>query len=173
MINTQTTPDLKEGLLAEAGEYLTFSVSRVTYGAPILHVREIIGAMEITAFPQCPPCVLGVINLRDQIIPVVDMRQRFDIADEDIPVRGCTIVVETHTDGQSRRVGLNVDRVSDVLEISAEQIEAAPGLGRSVEGRFVAGMAKVGAELVILLDIDRLLANQAGESASVVPALAA
>ena len=142
---------------AKPGKYLTFALGPEEFGLEILKVREIIGYMEITAVPQTPEYVRGVINLRGQVIPVVDLRTKFCMNTEQTTTETCIIVVETKQGREEFSTGIVVDRVRDVLDITADQIEDAPSFGTSVETSFILGMGKIADSVKILLDIDRVL----------------
>ncbi|MBN1806859.1 MAG: purine-binding chemotaxis protein CheW [Sedimentisphaerales bacterium] len=143
--------------LEKEGKYLTFALANEEYGLEILKVREIIGYMDITAVPQTPAYVKGVINLRGQVIPVIDLRAKFGMETTDITEETCIIVVETGQDGRSFSTGIVVDHVEEVLDIAGENIEDAPQFGSSVNTDFILGMGKIGESVKILLDIDRVL----------------
>jgi len=142
-----------------AGKYLTFALGHEEYGLQILKVREIIGFMEITAVPRTPPYVSGVINLRGQVISVVNLRAKFGMAPAERTEQTCVIVVEINRDGRKLSTGIVVDRVSEVLNIAAEHIEEPPSFGDSVDTQFILGMGKVGKAVKILLDIDKVLST--------------
>jgi purine-binding chemotaxis protein CheW len=136
----------------QENKFLTFSLDREEYGLEILKVREIIGIMDITKVPQTPDYVEGVINLRGKVIPVIDLRRRFGLPRREYDEQTCIIVVES-----SSTMGVIVDTVQEVHDISAEEIEPAPQLGTSVDTEFILGMGKVGEQIKILLDIDSVL----------------
>ena len=139
------------------GKFLTFTLGSEEYGLEILKVREIIGYMEVTAVPRTPPHVKGVINLRGQVIPVVDLRSKFGMPEAEVTEQTCIIVVEISQADKTFNTGIVVDNVSEVLDIEADQIEPAPQLGSAVESQFILGMAKIGQAVKILLDIDKVL----------------
>lgn len=144
---------------AKPGKYLTFALGPEEFGLEILKVREIIGYMDITAVPQTPEYIRGVINLRGQVIPVVDLRAKFAMQSEERTSQTCIIVVETRHGEQKFNTGIVVDRVRDVLDITSGQIEDAPSFGASVETDFILSMAKIAESVKILLDIDRVLGS--------------
>jgi len=146
-------------LLDKEGKYLTFALANEEYGLEILKVREIIGYMEITAVPQTPYYVKGVINLRGQVIPVIDLRAKFGMDTTETTEETCIIVVENVRDGNKFSTGVVVDRVQEVLDITGQDIEQAPEFGSSVDTSFILGMGKIGDSVKILLDIDMVLAN--------------
>ena len=145
--------------LHREGKYLTFALGQEEYGLEILKVREIIGYIDVTAVPQTPHDVRGVINLRGQVIPVVDLRAKFGMETSDVTEETCIIVVETAHAGRKFNTGIIVDHVQEVLDIGVQQIEEPPQFGGSVNTDFILGMAKVGESVKILLDIDRVLAG--------------
>ena len=155
--------ELKEHSPAAAsgkeGKYLTFALAHEEYGLEILKVREIIGYMEITAVPQTPHHVKGVINLRGQVIPVVDLRAKFGMDTLDATEETCIIVVEISQNTRSFNTGIVVDRVQEVLDIAGGDIEEPPQFGSTVNTDFILGMGKIGDSVKILLDIDRVLAG--------------
>ena len=146
------------------GKYLTFALGPEEYGLEILKVREIIGYMEITAIPKTPHYVKGVINLRGQVIPVVDIRSLFGMETVDVTEETCIIVVEIDSAGRKFNTGVIVDQVSEVLDIAGENIEEAPQLGTSVDTDFILGMGKVNNSVKILLNIDKVLIGSGLES---------
>jgi purine-binding chemotaxis protein CheW len=145
------------GLLDKEGKYLTFALAQEQYGLEILKVREIIGYMQITAVPQTPAYVKGVINLRGQVIPVVDIRAKFGMQTMEVTEQTCIIVVEITHGTRKFDTGIIVDRVEEVLDIAGKDIEPAPQFGSSVDTSFILGMGKIGDSVKILLDIDKVL----------------
>ncbi len=139
------------------GKYLTFALAHEEYGLEILKVREIIGYIDVTAVPQTPHYVKGVINLRGQVIPVVDLRAKFGMATTEVTDETCIIVVEIAQAGRKANTGIVVDRVQEVLDIAGADIEEAPQFGAAVDTNFILGMGKIGDTVKILLDINRVL----------------
>ncbi len=142
------------------GKYLTFALAQEEYGLEILKVREIIGYMEITAVPQTPHHVKGVINLRGQVIPVIDLRSKFGMETAEITEESCIIVVEISQGSSGFSTGIVVDHVQEVLDIGGPDIEEAPQFGSSVNTNFILGMGKIGDTVKILLDIDKVLGDE-------------
>jgi purine-binding chemotaxis protein CheW len=140
-----------------AGKYLTFTLGAEEFGLQILKVREIIGYMDITAVPRAPHDVRGVINLRGQVVPIVDMRARFEMPPVEVTDQTCIIVVEVRAARQSFHTGIIVDRVCEVLDIDAADIEPAPQFDSAVDTSFILGMGKINNAVKILLDIDKVL----------------
>jgi len=156
---TTRTEQLNKAIMEKEGKYLTFALANEEYGLEILKVREIIGYMDITAVPQTPGYVKGVINLRGQVIPVVELRAKFGMETTDITEETCIIVVEAGQDGRGFSTGIVVDHVEEVLDIAGEDIEEAPQFGSAVNTDFILGMGKIGETVKILLDIDKVLAG--------------
>lgn len=146
-----------ESLARLAGKYLTFLLGEESYGIEILKVQEIIGMQSITRIPRTPEYVKGVINLRGKVIPVIDLRLRFGMEEAEVSRKTCIIVVQVTKADVSVTMGIVVDEVSEVLEISAEEIEPPPGFGTQVETAFILGMAKTENAVKILLDIDKIM----------------
>ena len=148
---------VNQAVLDREGKYLTFALANEEFGLEILKVREIFGFMEITAVPQTPEYVKGVINLRGQVIPVIDLRAKFGMATTATTDQTCIIVVETTQDVRKFSTGIVVDHVQEVLDIDGENIEDAPQFGSNVATDFILGMGKIGDSVKILLDIDKVL----------------
>ncbi len=148
---TQTVLDAQANS-DRSGKYLTFMLARETYGLEILKVREIIGIMEITAVPRTPEFVKGVINLRGKVIPVMDLRLKFDMEEAERTEETCIIVVQVGP----IEMGVIVDKVSEVLDIPAAEIEEAPQFGANVDTKFILGMGKTNGLVSILLNIDKV-----------------
>lgn len=147
------------GTASFEGKYLTFSLEDEEFGISILKVKEIIGIMPITPVPKTPPAVKGIINLRGKVIPVIDLRTKFDMNEADATERTCIVVVDVTTQDQSRQMGIVVDSVSEVLNIKGEEIEDSPDFGGStVDTDYIIGMAKTGSGVKILMDIDGVIA---------------
>jgi len=139
-----------------AGKYLIFTLGHERYGLAILAVREIIGLMAIHELPDMPPFYRGVINLRNKVIPVMDMRSKFGMESADHDERTCIIVVEVSGQGGARLMGIIVDAVSEVAGVKEQDVEAPPQFGDGNAG-FLLGMAKLSEGVTILLDIDALM----------------
>ena len=139
------------------GKYLTFILDQEEYGIHISNVREIIGMMTITRVPRCPDFVKGVINLRGKVIPVVDLRTRFDMAPVENTDRTCIVVVEICRENERVVIGLVVDSVSEVLAVKGADIEDAPSFGARLDTRYILGMAKLDGGVKILLEIEKVL----------------
>lgn len=156
----QATTSLKEpsGLLMEKeGKYLTFALAQEEFGLDILKVREIIGYIDVTALPQTPHDVKGVINLRGQVIPVIDLRARFGMETTEVTEETSIIVVEIIAGTCAFSTGIVVDRVQEVLNVPGSNIEKAPPFDAAVDTDFILGIGKIGDSVKILLDIEKVL----------------
>jgi purine-binding chemotaxis protein CheW len=142
---------------ASAGQYLTFLLAGEEYGLDILKVQEIRGWLPVTRIPHTPPHVQGVLNLRGTIVPIIDLRQRFDMARAEYTHTTVVIVMSVADKTGKRAIGIVVDGVSDVLNITPEAIRPAPNFGTAVRTEFVNGLGAIGNRMVILLDSDKLL----------------
>ncbi|MCU0865284.1 MAG: chemotaxis protein CheW [Planctomycetes bacterium] len=141
------------------GKFLSFQLSKEEYGIAILKVREIIGMVDVTPLPRTPDFVRGVINLRGRIIPVIDLRRRFGMEPTEPNDETCIVVVDVGRDADSSfRVGCLVDTVSEVLSIGVEHFEITPRCANA-GGDYIAGLAKLKDRVLILLDIERVIAD--------------
>lgn len=144
-------------------KFLTFNIKTEDYGIDIRHVTEIIGIQKITEVPDVPEFIKGVINLRGKVIPVMDVRCRFKLQPKEYDDRTCIIVVNIN----ETTVGLVVDRVSEVVNIPENQIEPPPTVGKKGANCYIKGIGKIGDEVQILLDVNRLLYDEELEKISV------
>ena len=138
------------------GEYLTFTLGNEEYGMDILKVQEIRGYDAVTAIANTPPFIKGVINLRGIIVPIVDLRIKFNLGKVNYDELTVVIILSL----SNRVVGVVVDSVSDVLTLSPEQIKAAPQLSTSLDTRYIVGMGTVDQRMLILVDIERLMTSK-------------
>ncbi|OKY76283.1 MAG: chemotaxis protein CheW [Desulfobulbaceae bacterium DB1] len=157
----------KQNVKDLAGKYLTFDLGREEYGIGILKVREIIGLMEITAVPHTPRYIKGVINLRGSVIPVLDLRLKFNMDSQEYNERTCIIVVEVQGESGVLLVGMIVDSVSEVLNIVESEIEPPPSFGGDLETGNFLGMAKIKGRVKILLDVDEVIGEAGLRSAAI------
>lgn len=158
---------------ALAGRYLTFVLGHESYGIGVLTVREIIRLTEITAVPQLPAHVKGVINLRGKVIPIIDLRCKFNLAQIETTERTCIVVVQIRSDSGARSlVGLIVDAVEEVVNVSPNDVESTPNFGGKIHANYILGMAKIGKRVKTLLDVDRVVRGGPAAPASEVPCAA-
>ncbi|MEW6182069.1 MAG: chemotaxis protein CheW [Bacillota bacterium] len=143
-------------------KFLTFYLGEEEYGIEIRHVTEIIGLQTITDVPDMPSHVKGVINLRGKVVPVMDVRLRFGMEERAYDDRTCIVVINI----ENHAVGLIVDRVSEVLDIPKSDVEPPPRVRKGESSRFVQGMGKVGEQVKILLNADKVLFDEEDEWAN-------
>ena len=147
-----------------AGKYLTIVLADEAYGLSVLKVREIIRMQKITPVPQMPAFVKGVINLRGRVIPVVDLRVKFCLKDE-FTERTCIVVVQVEVSStKALQMGLVVDSVEEVLNVTADMIEPTPEFGTIVDTSYLLGMVKAKGQVKTLLDINRVVAPETVQS---------
>ena len=146
---------------AEAGtqQVLTFVLGAETYGVDILRVQEIRGWSVVTKIPQAPAHVLGVLNLRGSIVPIVDLRMRFSLERAEYTAVTVIIVLSVVSESGRRDFGVVVDGVSDVVDVNAADIKPAPDLGACSGQEYIQGLVTVAERMVVLLDIDRLIGS--------------
>lgn len=152
---TMEASSVAESASARINKYLSFHLGDEEYGLDILDVREIIGVMKITVVPRMPKFVKGVINLRGKVIPVIDLREKFNMLAVKATEETCIIVLEV----KNTLMGILVDSVSEVIDIDVDAIEEAPDFGKNVSTDFITGIGKVKGKVVMLLDIRRVLAG--------------
>ncbi len=143
--------------LEEQQQYLTFMLNGETYAIGILRIKEIIQYGQLTAVPRMPGFILGVINLRGDVVPVIDLSVRFGKPPTSIGRRNCIIIIEAALGSETHNVGVMVDAVNAVLEIPANEIEPAPTFGTNIRADFIAGMGKINGKFVIILNIQHVL----------------
>jgi purine-binding chemotaxis protein CheW len=150
------TPTVSSRQHSLGGKFLTFFLAGEEYGIEILKVQEIIGMMSITAVPRTPLFIYGVINLRGKVIPIVDLRLKFNMEATAQTEETCIIVVRA----QGIEMGLVVDKVSEVSDIAADDIDDVPSFGADVNTDYLLGIAKADSRVQLLLDIDKVLSTQ-------------
>jgi purine-binding chemotaxis protein CheW len=143
-----------------ARQMLTFRLGEEGYGVDILRVKEIRGWSPVTRIPKSRPHVLGVLNLRGSIVPIIDLRTRFALEKAEFTPLTVIIVLSITLGATTRECGLVVDSVSDVLDISADAVRPAPNLSSSVDAEFIHGLANVDDRMMILLNVDELVGRE-------------
>jgi purine-binding chemotaxis protein CheW len=149
------TAETKE--MVEQQQYLTFLLSGEECAISILKVREIIEYDPVTVVPKMPAWVQGVINLRGAVVPVINLAAKFGMQEKPAGKTTCIVIVEAQFEGQQSIVGLIADAVSQVLELSPEDIQPVPDFGTRVEMDYLLGMAQLGRKFALLLDVDKVL----------------
>lgn len=161
---------IKEAL--EQQQYLSFLLGNEECAISILKVREIIEYAVVTTVPKMPAWVCGVINLRGTVVPVVNLAAKFGMEQKPVSKTTCIVIVETQFEGQDAIVGLIADAVSQVMELSPEDIRPVPDFGTPVEMDYLIGMARSGRKFALLLDVDKVLTTQELQNLSEVSAYA-
>ena len=138
-------------------QYLTFILNNEEYGVDILRVQEIRGWEQATNIPNAPDYVTGVINLRGMVIPIIDLRKRFNFPESSVGSTTVIVIVKIVNESEERTVGMIVDAVSEVYNVKAESISETPELGSTINTKFIKGLATVDEKMIILLDIDLLV----------------
>ncbi len=147
----------KEVLFSKSGgKLLTFLLGKQEYGIQILEAREVVGMMHIDPVPKTPDFMKGVINLRGKIIPVIDLRAKFQMEETKHTKDTCTVVVDI----QGKMTGVIVDFLSGVVTIEKNDFEESPDLGSNIRTDFIIGMAKLETRVIIVLDMGKILSNE-------------
>ena len=156
---TESAEDLgQQDLQKEYREFLTFFLAGEEYGVDILRVQEIKGWDSVTNIPNTPEYIRGVINIRGSIVPIIDMRLRFNLEKKDYDATTVVIVLNVLREGKvDRTMGVVVDAVSDVYNIPVDDVKASPDFGTAVDTEFVTGLATIDGKMIIVLDIDHML----------------
>ena len=171
MSTAKTTAGADKSAAETSEQYLTFMLAGEEYGVDILRVQEIKGWDKVTRIPHTPDYVLGVINLRGAVVPILDLRRRFGLETIEFGPTTVVIVVRVMSGRGERTVGVVVDAVSEVYNVDAEDTKPPPDVCGSVDTVFVKALATIEEKMLILLDIDRLIGNSI--SGDLVPGVAA
>ena len=140
-------------------EYLTFKLDGDEFAVDVLKSREIVDLRSVTKVPQSPDFMLGVINLRGSVVPVIDLRLKFGMEKAESTQATSIVVMDVLVDGETIIVGTVVDSVEEVIELSDSQIEPAPRIGTRLNTEFIKGMGKQDDQFLIILDIDRVFSS--------------
>ena len=146
--------------ITETRQYLTFILDGELFALDISKVREVLDYTKITRVPQMPEFMLGVINLRGSVVPVIDMRTKFGMKKVERTVNTCIVIVEVTLDNDNVILGALVDSVQEVFELDPEQIEPPPKIGMRLKTEFIKGMGKKEEKFIIILDIDRVFSTE-------------
>jgi purine-binding chemotaxis protein CheW len=163
---TQVTQGKGAAAAGGSKQVLTFTLGDETYGVDILRVQEIRGWAPVTRIPQAQAHVLGVLNLRGSIVPIVDLRMRFELPRAEYTPLTVIIVLSVESAQGRRDFGLVVDGVSDVVDVALGDVKQAPDLGQQANTEFIAGLAAVSGRMLMLLDIDRLIGGEVAGATS-------
>ncbi len=146
--------------ITETTQYLTFNLDNEAFALDIGKVREVLDYTRITKVPQTPDFMLGVINLRGSVVPVVDMRLKFGMTSSEVTVNTCIVIVEIDLEGETTILGALADSVQEVIELDPENIEPPPRMGTRLKTRFIKGMGKRDDQFIIILDIDKVFSTE-------------
>lgn len=138
-------------------QFLTFMLNNEVFGINILHIREIIDYANVTKVPMAPEFIAGVVNLRGSVVPVVDLALRFSQKRSKRTKRNSIVILEVSDEEQKIAIGISVDMVNEVLDITSDEIEPAPSFGTKIRTDFISGLGKVRGQLLVLLDIKEVL----------------
>ena len=141
-------------------QYLTFSLGNETFAIDVVKAREILDMSNITQVPQTPDYMLGVINLRSNVVPVIDMRLKFGMKSIEQSLDSCIIVMEVAIDDEPLTVGALVDSVQEVIDLDSAQIEPPPSIGSRLKTDFLRGMGNHNDSFVLILDIDKVFSTE-------------
>ena len=142
---------------ASLSQYLTFTLGEEEFALEIGKVREVLDYPQITRVPRMPDYLCGVINLRGNVVPVVDLKLKFNLCATERSVDTCVVIVEVDIAGESTVMGALADAVHEVLDLAASDIEPPPRMGGRLNTEFIKGMGRQGEKFIIILDIDRVL----------------
>ncbi len=140
-------------------QYLTFYIAGEEYAVGILRVREILEYDTLTRVPKTPPYIRGVINLRGNVVPVIDLAVKFGLGPSEVTKLTCVVILEVELDGEPTIMGVLADSVSQVIELASEDIQPAPSFGTQVKVDYLLGMGQSGKKFVLILDVDRVLST--------------
>jgi purine-binding chemotaxis protein CheW len=143
--------------LEESNQYLTFVLDEEDFALEIMKVKEVLDYINITRVPRMPGYLCGVINLRGNVVPVIDLRLKLGMSKIQRTVDTCIVIMEIHIDGELVQMGALTDAVKGVIELESKDIVSAPKLGTRLNTEFIRGMGKQDDQFIIILDIDRVL----------------
>jgi purine-binding chemotaxis protein CheW len=146
--------------ITETRQYLTFKLGEEVFATDVAKVREVLDFTSITKIPRTPDFMSGVINLRGNVVPVVDLRLCFEMSKTEKTVNTCVVVVEMLLDGEATIIGALADSVEEVIDLEPDQIEPAPKIGTQIRTDFIKGMGKRDSQFIMILDIDRIFSAE-------------
>ncbi|MBA4068773.1 MAG: chemotaxis protein CheW [Acinetobacter sp.] len=141
----------------DAQQYLTFMLGKEVFAMNILNIKEIIEYGQLTTVPCMPDFIRGVINLRGSVVPVIDLEARFGKSAATVTRKTCVVIIEVEHDAEQQVIGVMVDAVNEVLDITPDQVEPAPAFGANIRADFIDGMGKVDGKFVIILNVNHVL----------------
>ncbi|MGK0290586.1 MAG: purine-binding chemotaxis protein CheW [bacterium] len=151
---------MESSTTSENTQYLTFSLDSDAFAVDIAQIREVLEYTKITKVPQTPEYMPGVINLRGSVVPVIDLRLKFQMSKTEMTVDTCIIIVDVEIDGERKLLGALADAVQEVMDMSEDQIDPPPKLGTQLNTNYIKGMGKYNDQFIIILDIEKVFSNQ-------------
>lgn len=145
---------------AQTIQLLTFTLDDEVYGADINHIQEVLEYRKVTRVPRTPEFLMGVINLRGQVLPVVDLRRLFDMNLADLTVNSCIVIVDVMLEGEKVALGILADAVKEVIELPLSMINPPPRIGSRIDTKFISGMGKYQDEFIIILNLSKVLGSE-------------
>jgi purine-binding chemotaxis protein CheW len=146
--------------ITETRQYLTFKLGEEVFATDVAKVREVLDFTAITKIPRTPDFMSGVINLRGNVVPVVDLRLCFEMSKTEKTVNTCIVVVEMLLDGDLTMIGALADSVEEVIDLAPDEIEPAPKIGTQIRTDFIKGMGKRDSQFIMILDMDRVFSAE-------------
>ncbi len=157
---SDVAPDLIAFVDHAANQFLTFMLGDEEFGIDILQVQEIKGWGNVTKIPNMPEYILGVINLRGTIVPIMDLRIRFKLPNTEFSATTVIIVTKAIDEGHERTVGMVVDAVSEVYDMSEDSMNPTPEFGCNIDTDFIQGLANIDDKMIILMNIDKIVSQE-------------
>ena len=155
--------------IKEISQYLTFNLEDDIYALGVADVREVmeLELNHVTKIPRTPDYLRGVINVRGSVVPVIDMRIKFNMEKQETTIDSCIIIIEIPLNGKTTILGILADSVHEVIDLAPEQIEAAPEIGNQLRTEFIAGIGKKDDRFIIILKIDKILTSEELEDVNI------
>ena len=141
-------------------QYFTFKLREEIFAIEIVKVREVLEFTQITKVPQTPAMMKGVINLRGSVIPVIDLKLKFNMGEVENTINTCIVIIELELDGEKMMIGALVDAVKEVMDLDTDHIEPPPSIGTQLNTEFIRGMGKQDDQFIIILDIEKIFSSE-------------
>ena len=145
--------------ILQTNQFFTFMLEKEIFAIDISQIKEVLEFTHITKVPQTPDMMKGVINLRGSVVPVIDMRLKFEMGEIEKTVDTCIVIIEIKIDGNTTMIGALVDAVKEVMDLNSDQIEPSPKIGTQLNTDYIKGMGKHDEQFIIILDIDKIFSN--------------
>jgi purine-binding chemotaxis protein CheW len=145
--------------ILQTNQFFTFMLEKEIFAIDISQIKEVLEFTHITKVPQTPDMMKGVINLRGSVVPVIDMRLKFEMGEIEKTVDTCIVIIEIMIDGNTTMIGALVDAVKEVMDLDSDQIEPSPKIGTQLNTEYIKGMGKHDEQFIIILDIDKIFSH--------------